>query len=265
MISIVLLLAPAVLVAADPPAESTAAPPAEKAADLLDDYSLVWFDDFEGDSLDTDKWRYRTGPRLGSVQCPENVSIADGKLRIALKKERSGDLNHTAGGVISKKALRYGYYEARFKMPRDRGWHSSFFLCISPTPAIPILREIDICEQNSGFLHYTVNAHEIVVQGTDKSLRSIGVIRNGTRTFRRVPTPDLSADFHTWGAEFTPEHVKFFFDGSLVSTADMTDMKHGDFNIWLTSVARRTVDDSNLPAYMLFDWVRYYRKRTDTK
>jgi beta-glucanase (GH16 family) len=49
-------------------------------------------------------------------------------LRIALKKEDRGKLHYTAGGVISKKTFKYGYYEARFRVPPGAGWHTSFWM-----------------------------------------------------------------------------------------------------------------------------------------
>jgi beta-glucanase (GH16 family) len=45
-----------------------------------------------------------------------------------LKKEDRGKLHYTAGGVISKKTFKYGYYEARFRVPPGAGWHTSFWM-----------------------------------------------------------------------------------------------------------------------------------------
>jgi beta-glucanase (GH16 family) len=70
-------------------------------------YKLVWSDEFDGSALDTNKWFHRTGARLLSFQKPENVSVADGLLRLALKKEDAGNLHYTAGGVISKQEFTY--------------------------------------------------------------------------------------------------------------------------------------------------------------
>ena len=90
-------------------------------------YKLVWSDEFDGSALDTNKWFYRTGERLLSYQKPENVSVMDGLLRLALKKEDAGKLHYTAGGVISKQEFTYGYFEARFRCPKQAGWHTSFW------------------------------------------------------------------------------------------------------------------------------------------
>jgi len=99
---------------------------AAEPASPLPGYRYAWGDEFDGAKLDTDKWSYRTGPRLWSEQRPANVSVVDGHLRLVGLKEAAGDLKYTAGGVISKRLFRYAYYEASFKVPPGAGWHTSF-------------------------------------------------------------------------------------------------------------------------------------------
>ena len=82
-------------------------------------YRLTWHDEFDGDRLDTGKWTYRIDTRFWSMQRAENVSVADGCLRLALKKEKQGEFEYTAGGVISRETFQYGYYEARFRCPPE--------------------------------------------------------------------------------------------------------------------------------------------------
>ncbi|MBV8278094.1 MAG: family 16 glycosylhydrolase [Verrucomicrobia bacterium] len=62
-----------------------------------------------------------------SFQKSENVSAANGLLRIALKKEDVGNLHYSAGGVISKREFLYAYFAARFRCPKTAGWHTSFW------------------------------------------------------------------------------------------------------------------------------------------
>lgn len=91
-------------------------------------WQLAFADKFDVSTLDTDNWNYRLDLRHWSVQRAANVSVRDGMLRLALRKEKAGRLDYTAGGVISKQAFRYGYYEARLRMPKGRGWHTSFWM-----------------------------------------------------------------------------------------------------------------------------------------
>src|SRR5207245_163122 len=77
------------------------------------DYKLTWSDDFNGEKLDQTKWEYRTDSKLLSTQTPSNVTVNGGYLTIALRKEEVSGKAYSGGGVISRKAFRYGYYEAR--------------------------------------------------------------------------------------------------------------------------------------------------------
>lgn len=89
----------------------------------------MWSDEFNGDSLDTSKWVYRTDSKHWSTQLPQNVSLRDGRLILAVKKEEAGSKHYTGSGVISKEAFRYGYYEARFKVPPGAGWCGGTLEC----------------------------------------------------------------------------------------------------------------------------------------
>ena len=94
----------------------------------LPGYALAWSDEFDGPTLDAAKWTYRTDSKNLSTQKPENVVVKDGLLRLTLKKEEAGGKNYSGAGIISRPAFKYGYYEARIKMPAGDGWHNSFWL-----------------------------------------------------------------------------------------------------------------------------------------
>ena len=249
------------LCAAAEPAPGAAAQPLSKGADLAG-YTLAWSDEFDGAVLDTNKWRHRTGARLLSFQKPENVSLSNGLLRLALKKENAGGLHYTAGGVISLATFKYGYYEARFRCPAAAGWHTSFWTIYHGVPGQAKAQEIDICEQDAAnHCSYSAGVIDWSGRGGKKSV-------NFGRVYYRDTTPDFTADFHVWGCEFTPAVVKFFLDGKLTHQTDAAKFPHGEQTVWLTSVAAlwgnptkpAHVDDGGLPAFADFDWVRVYRK-----
>jgi hypothetical protein len=92
-------------------------------------YELAWSDEFDGSSLDRSKWGYRTDTKHWSTQLPRNVSVGDGNLVISLNRvAATGGDEYTGGGVISKAAFGYGYYESRMRIMAGKGWHSSFWL-----------------------------------------------------------------------------------------------------------------------------------------
>jgi len=49
-------------------------------------YKLAWADEFNGNSLDTNKRDFRTDSKTWSTQLPQNVSVRDGKSILAVKK-----------------------------------------------------------------------------------------------------------------------------------------------------------------------------------
>jgi len=224
----------------------------------LTGYKLVWADEFNEGKLDTSKWDFRTDSKMWSTQKPENVSVRDGKLVLAVKKEDAGDKHYTGAGVISKQAFKYGYYESRFKVPPGAGWHTSFWMMkhngqggTGPTASA---QELDVCENDSVHQNsYAVNVHKWNPQP------------HAAMGNKSVKTPSLSGEFHVFGCEFTPETVKYYFDGKLVQTVAVTNFAHSDQHIWLTTIASnlggtKAVDDAKLPAAAEYDYVRFYQK-----
>lgn len=234
----------------------------------MNGYALTWSDEFDGTTLDTAKWNYRTDSRHWSTQKPGNVEVSGGLLKLHVKKEESNGMHYTGSGVISKAAFRYGYYEARMKVPPGTGWHTSFWMMLhnnhGGTGLDAACQELDVIENDS--IHkksYGVNVHKW--KG--------GHISFGGKT---VETPDLSENFHVFGCEFTHATVKYFFDGKMVQSVDVTkaakksgdrvDFEHGDQHVWLTTIASqlggtKEVDDTTLPAVAEFDYVRFFAKK----
>lgn len=264
-IAIIILMLPLFARAAEP-ADSSEHPTVTDGS--MKAYALTWSDEFNGTALDTTKWDYRTDSKMGSTQLPQNVVVSDGLLKLDLKKEEAKGKHYTGGGVISKQAFQYGFYEARMKVPPGKGWHTSFWMmkrnASGGTNPQVACQELDVIENNSSQLHsYAVNVHKW--RG--------GHMAMGTKT---IKTPDLAQDFHVFGCEFTPTTVKYFFDGRLVQTVDVTKAVKkddtalpfalGDQNIWLTSIADpqrgpQSMDDSLLPAMAEFDYVRFFERK----
>lgn len=220
-------------------------------------YALSWHDEFNAKSLDLNEWQYRTDSKHWSTQHPRNVSILDGRLRIALKKENANGKEYTGGGVISKRTFKHGYFEARLKIPNGKGWHSAFWLMMhdgsGTTNPKDSNQEVDIIENDSiNPMVFSTNIHQFL--GGHRVLGG-----------RRISCPNLAEDFHVFGCEFTPRMAKFFFDGQLVNAIDVSRLEVSEQHLWLSAIASplgRTdaVDDTALPAYFEVDWVRFYEK-----
>lgn len=235
----------------------TSAPNAIAPTSPVSGYALAWNDEFDGGAIDSSKWGYRTDSKHLSTQKPENVSLKDGLLRLTLKKETANKKNYTGAGIVSQPVFKYAYYEARVKMPAGGGWHTSFWLMKhdgSGTTDFQMAAQGIVVAQNESVDHLS---YAVKVDKYQEPAACYG--------FLRLPTPDLSADFHVFGCEFTAETIKFFLDGVLVETVDATKFAHSEQNVWLSSIASHMgntpkVDDSALPQESQFDYVRVFIK-----
>ncbi|MFI4911125.1 MAG: family 16 glycosylhydrolase [Sedimentisphaeraceae bacterium JB056] len=199
-------------------------------------FELAFSDEFDGDSLNMDHWMHRGGMRWTSKQCAENVLVKDGKLVIRL--ESDGKMQRT-GGIISNEAFGYGYYETRAKLWKGHGWHASFWqMQVKDT-----INEIDCFESTDPYsfgsnLHYYKPRHIIGPKGHKA---------------------DVAERFHTYAWEWTPDRVKFYFDGELLRDVAYPG-PHKPQNVWLTCVAHPDASMNDLPGTVEYEYFRYYRK-----
>lgn len=236
-------------------------------------FELIFEDDFRGVTLDSDLWEYRLTQsiRYRSCQRRAKVSVGDGSLRIAKRKESvdcEGTPKHyTGGGVISKRSWVYGYFEARIMLGTARGWHPAFWTTNmggptfaranrSPTSTITAwITEIDLVEHDDW--------HNDSVYDGQSYTCGIHTEPDVIYPFDpvRVTNADLGREWHIYGAWHTPGAVRFFFNGSPVRTHTYRG-DPGVHHLWLSaiSLASRTVVDADLPDEMLIDWVRVYRE-----
>lgn len=223
-------------------------------------YELAWADEFDGvnadgTGLDESEWFYREGEKAECSNQPDNVSVSEGLLRIAIKAEQVNGENYTCGGVISQRWFGYGYYETRAKLWGDQGFHSAFWTTglTAPIPDVPDYRgphnrinEIDGFEVDSHapdklayHSHWFVPGH-VGNQG------------------KLITQADSSLDYHNYGFEWTPTEVRFYTDGVLMNTLPKAG-PHGIQNIWLTTLGYTApVEETNLPGETTWDYFRYY-------
>lgn len=219
-------------------------------------YELSWSDNFDGAALSTADWYYREGEKVICANRPRNVSVSDGAMRIALKRESYNGMDYTCGGVISKHTFGYGYYETRAKLWGDQGFHSAFWQMglADYVPDVPGYKgpynrfnEIDGFEVDSHaptqiqhHSHWTVPQH----------IGNQGGVYTG---------PDTSDGYHTFGYEWLPNEIRYYVDGVLARVQPYSG-PHGMQNIWLTTLGYTSpANEANLPGETSWDYFRYYR------
>ena len=191
---------------------------------LRSSYSQVWSDEFNGDHLDESTWGYQTGGWGDAMQQvyrkdPENVSVSGGALHLrAVHKPgvltwvdgKQEPRDFTSGFVQSKgkRAWKYGYFEARVKLPASAPSWCAFWL--SPNTGVyggwPKSGEIDVFES----------------KGYDKSFAQADAHwwnrDAGRRNHRPHPALDPSLDtqgqWHDYGVLWEPGRLAFYLDGA---------------------------------------------------
>jgi beta-glucanase (GH16 family) len=195
------------------------------------DTNLVWSDEFNGTSLDTNKWTYDIGngpwnPRRGTrgsgwgnreleyyTSSTQNVYVANGFLHIRARREALEGFDYTSGriktkGLFSKK---YGRLEIRARLPVGIGFWPAIWMLPEKSPygRWPSSGEIDIMENNGskpnqegGTIHYG---------GTNGRHAYAG------RTYHFPPGQSV-ADFHIYGLQWASNSIQWSVDGNLYET-----------------------------------------------
>ncbi len=241
----------------------SAAPPAG--------YRLAWSDEFEGATIDTNKWSYRQlGKRCDALNVSEAVSVDGGYLSFTTWTSNG---THYTGmiGSQGKFERRFGYWEARLKFADAPGEWSAFWIQ-TPTfgqpPGDPAAAgmEIDVVEHRvedrQGKKLGGMAQHTVHWVGSDKRPQSKAHL-----------TDDLGLDrgFHVIGVEWTQTEYRFYVDDKLTWTAPAPVSKRNQY-ILLSSEVQNDAWAGKIPANgygsressqtrFVVDYVRFYEPR----
>ncbi len=181
---------------------------------------LVWYDEFDGTTLDQSKWSYAlgrgcdqpsgcgfgNGEEQSYTNSPNNISVGGGNLTItaiANNPEPGAAFSSAKIQSLGKQSFRYGKIEARMKLPSGQGAWPAFWM-LPETNNWPYTGEIDIMEAK----------HKNPTQ-------LLGTVfhYNGHNT-GQVTTPDLSAAFHKYAVEWENNEIRWYFDDVLYHRAN---------------------------------------------
>ncbi|MBK8516339.1 MAG: glycoside hydrolase family 16 protein [Saprospiraceae bacterium] len=193
-------------------------------------YSLVFNDEFDGNSLDTSKWFafYPYGPEYAPDSCAfcrthvsanifrdENVTVKNNLLY--LKSEQTGgtwfntNYNYTSGMVHSKqKFTTYGKYEVRCKLPKGKQQWPAFWVFGWNT-------EIDIFEFIcNGPEKIEFSVHNWLTNDCPNKNPKKGSPCYSSQSKMVDFGIDFSEDFHTFSVEYEPTMIKYYIDDIMV-------------------------------------------------
>lgn len=176
----------------------------------LNDYEIVWQDEFDGTSLDTSKWKYETGASgWGNHELQNYIDdgrttvVSNGTLKIKAFKENN---EWKSARINSKTNLKYGYIEARMKITDQRGAWPAFWMLGEniTTEGWPDCGEIDIMENAPS----TFGNGEVFGTLHARGHHGAGGISIGSKTIE-----NLSSEWHTCAVLWTEEKITLYIDG----------------------------------------------------
>ena len=202
--------------------------PVNKRANRInvDDFELTFEDDFDGDSLDTEKWGAHGsfGVRKGGYWSPGQARVEDGNLIISTQYKEDGAYGpvwYTCGLDTSRSFLQtYGYFECRCILPKGEGLWSAFWMINSNVGKVSgdALQgaELDIME--SPFWHLEGKRSWRITQNIHYSGYDLKTKYHNVGIFKLDNDP--YENYNTYGLLWTPEEYVFYINGYEVARTD---------------------------------------------
>lgn len=190
--------------------------------------TLVWSDEFSGNSLNTNDWNYETGNGSGGwgnneleyyTNSTKNVFVSNGNLIIEARKESIGGFNYSSARLTTanKKFFTYGRVDMRAKLPKTKGIWPALWMLGSNVSTVgwPACGEIDIMEllgqepsKSYATLHYNNSSGVHGSKGNSYTL-------NGSAFYDQ---------FHVFSMDWVQDQVKIYIDNNLVLTVTKADV-----------------------------------------
>jgi beta-glucanase (GH16 family) len=200
---------------------------------------LVWSDEFNGvqnSPVDSRRWRHETGGAWGDGELqsytPRKANSHQdgrGRLRIVARAERfrgtdSITRDYTSARISTQDrySFRYGTFEARLQMPVGRGVWPAFWALGTDIDhsGWPECGEIDVMEH--------LGQEPTMATGTIHGPRDGGGANADYKPGRSVVhTTPLAQEFHTYGVQWLPGSIQFYFDGHPYWSITAADLPAG--------------------------------------
>lgn len=219
-----------------------------------ENYSLVWGDEFDGTSLNTDKWQVGDSESSYSDQNLSSDSannktmyVSNGALTLKSYKESNGTYSFS-NNLSTHKTMNFknGYIELRAKIPYKKGSWASFYGCtdvwMNPNTFkssnttdnsynAGFNSEMDFIELADGTKGFSTNLHK---WNGGKNYQ----LSNENRIKGIIPSNN--DEYHTYGFLWTKNSFEIYVDGVSKGKYDLTDTKlftddtgMGCFQDWL--------------------------------
>ena len=210
--------------------------PCVKQVKAESSWKLVWSDEFDGDSLNTNVWTRETGGSgWGNNELQyytdrtENSYVSDGTLKIVAKRENYSNCRFTSARLktAGKKSFKYGRMEARIKVNggnQDGVW-PAFWMMGDDGTSWPWCGELDIMEHaNSrnyveGTIHWNAGGSSYNTPYNHKYWGSYSV----PAYYYYSDNNNGINGWHTYGVIWDENTIKWYVDNNIYLTAYLND------------------------------------------
>ncbi len=233
-------------------------------------YSLVWNDEFDGNSLSSD-WIYEIGNGSGGwgnnelqYYRQENVNVENGVLTITAKSELFGGFNYTSSRIKTQgnRSFKYGRVDVRAALPQGMGMWPAIWMLGDNITSVgwPACGEIDIMELIGG-----TGANDRTIYGT------LHWDQNGHSSFggsNSLSSGTFGDVWHVFSIEWDATQIKFLRDGVQYHAMNITGPEltefHENFFILLNVAVGGNWPGNpdattQFPQRMYVDYVRVYQ------
>jgi beta-glucanase (GH16 family) len=218
-------------------------------------WTTVFSEDFDGTSLDTNKWIIWNGDREESISRNAAVSVKNGQLVIRQYFDSlSGRHVSAFVGTLGKFQQAYGFYSARIKVNKLPGWNAGFWL---------VGQKVDNVE-NEGVDGSEIDIIEMPFQD-DRLMHALHWNGYGAEhefIFKVLDRPDIKAGaFHEFSVWWSEEEYIFYIDGKETWRTKGGGISSDETTYLILSSEVNThlagpVENGSLPADYSVDWVR---------
>lgn len=195
----------------------------------LGKYEYVWGDEFDGNSLDRNKWELQISDSTADVlQTEDNVEYGGGTVKLWVKRYYD-PFNNTqkwsnAPSLITRHTMNYsqGYLEMRAIVPFRQGFWPAFWTVSNKDQLLPAKdwiekygwgTETDIFEIFGSKSVVTPNLHVWYQDGT-----SVHKMAKYKTKYEYENFSNLNNEYHIYGFEWTETEMSMYVDGEKYNT-----------------------------------------------
>lgn len=241
------------------------------------EWQLIWSDEFNGTSLDKNKWNVEVGGNGLIYKKASNVKVEKGKCVLTLLRDTSVSGYQYTGTSITtahKFSFQYGRLEFRAKLPYGQGvWPAlwtmgDYYLTTNDELGWPRCGEIDVMElvgaggadgkdvyrenkKVTGNLHWGVNREN----------------HQGSYSYHFLADGAAANNYHLYAVEWDEDAIVWYVDNIethrvTLDDPTMLDSFHQKHWIIMNVALYETANASTpLPQSMYVDYVRVYQKK----